>query len=237
MHVIDALHGYAVVINTHLTVAICGYMSFAYGTPMGKTGSYKGIVSGHLSNLGPRCAGYIGLLSLAQFLICLMICAFADEDWALFENTLCYLGLSDILFVRILYPITCTVVGIGIATFGYMVARSSTRKLQVIGYYICLIFGASMIGIGVFTLDAAYTLHMTCVYTMGVSAGLVIGLTAIDDFMHGNKATLLLLIVILVGFTYFSLYNMDYQQPFAYLGMFIWLIGKCIHLISTDSAY
>ncbi len=192
---------------------------------------------GMLSDLGPRCAGYIGLLSLAQFLICIMIGAFADEDWVLFEDTLCYMGVSEVAFIRVMYPITCTVISIGIAIFGCIVARSSTRRLQVIGYYMCIPFAISLFGIGILNIDLAYIPHMVCVYLMGASGTLVIGLTAIDDFKHGNKVTLPFLVFVLAGFVYFTIFNMDYQQPFVYLGMFIWLIGKCLHLIVTDTAY
>ena len=197
----------------------------------------KGWIRDAMYSIGPRFAGYVGLISLAQFLICIFIGGFTDENWVLFEDTLCYMGVSDISFIRVMYPITCTLMGLGAAIFGCIVARSSTRKLQVIGYYMCIPFGIFLSGIGIITIDMQYTLHMVCVYLMGASAGFVMGLTSIDDFKNGNKLTLPFFIFLLVGFLYFTFFDMRFQQPFVYLGMFIWLIGKCYHLISTDSAY
>ena len=204
---------------------------------MGNSESCMGRCLGALSNLSPKYAGYIGLASLAQFIVCLFIGGFADEKWVLFEDTLCYMGVSEMLFVRVMYPITCTIMGIGSAIFGYIVAKNSTRKLQIIGYYLAIIFGIALIGIGVITIDMQYTLHMICVYVLGAAAGFAIGLTAIDDFMNGNKVTLPFFLFLLFGFLYFTFFDMRFQQPFVYLGMFIWLFGKCYHLITTDSAY
>jgi hypothetical membrane protein len=187
--------------------------------------------------LTPKFAGYIALVSIFQFIICVSIGAIADPEWELFENTLCHLGVSDIGFIKVLYPITCTILGIGAMFFGCIVAMYSTHKLQIIGYNICILFGISLIGIGVISIDIDYTLHMIFVYIMGTSAGFVIGLTSIDDFRNGNRYSLPYFIFVMLFFLYFTFFDMRYQQPFVYVAMCIWLFVKCHHLITTDTAY
>ena len=185
--------------------------------------------------LSPRHAGILGLFSLSVFIVCWIIGAWVDEEWVLFDDSVCRLGVSDITFIRVMYPIDCTVSGLGLGYFGYCIARSSKRKLQTVGYDLCVPFGLALMGIGLVNIDMNYTLHMVFVFAMAIFGGFVIGLTAIDDFRNGDRFTLPYFIIIMAVFLYLTFFNFDYQQPFVYVCMFIWLIYKCYFFIRDDS--
>ena len=190
-----------------------------------------------LPYLNIRQAGYLGLLSLAFFIVCWMIGAFADEDWVIFENNVCHLGVSEVDFVRIMYPISCTLTGIGIAIFGYSVGRVCDRRLERIGYYLCLPLGVSLIAIGLIDIDTSLTIHMVFVYSMCISAGIAIGFSGIEDAKKGNWLSLTYLFVVLAIVAYLTIYHMEYQQFFALMAMFFWLTVKCCFFITKGRVY
>ena len=190
-----------------------------------------------VSYLDPRRASYLVLSAMVVTVVCWVIAGLMDEDWALFEKTLCHLGTSDILFVRILYPISCAVIGFGLMLFGYSVAKVCDRRLQAAGYYSCILFGISMLGIGFVNMDYSFNLHMTFVYAMGVTAVMVLMPITVDDLKHGKWALFAFVLFIAAGFIFFTIVNTDYQQPFTIACMFIWLIIKSVGIIRTGSAY
>ena len=203
---------------------------------MGNSESEGSDVSlGDLLCLSPRRAGYLGLLSIAIFVACWVIGALVDDNWVLFEDNLCHLGVSDIVFVRVLYPIGCLLTGSGLMLFGYSIARSCTRRLQAAGYYSCILFGFSMMGIGAINMDFSHDVHMYFVYLMGVAAAIVLALITIDDIRNRRWAISAFVIFIAVGFLFFTFYNDDYQQAFTITAMLIWLAIKSRGFIVADS--
>ena len=220
-------------VSRHITVGR-GDVSSSLGL---KDGSDADSKLGDPLSIGPEYAGYIGLASIAVFTICWIIGAWVDEDWVLFEDNLCILGISDVMFVRVLYPIGCTLTGIGLMLFGYSVSRFCDHVLQRCGYLSCIPFGISLIGIGSITLDFSHDLHMVFVYIMGAAAGLVLVLITVDDIIHRKWIISLFVIFMSLGFAYFNLFDTDYIQPFTITCLFIWLGVKCIHLIRTGCAY
>lgn len=190
-----------------------------------------------LPYLNLRHAGYLGLASLGVFIVCWIIGAWMDEEWVLFDDSVCKLGVSDVLAVKIMYPIDCTISGIGLGIFGYSVARSCERKLQAIGYYFCIPFGIALAGLGIVNIDMNFDLHMVFVFAMAIFAGIVIGLTAIDDYRLGNRFTLPYFAIMLVVILLLFIFLPDYQQPITYVGMFIWVGYKCHHFITKETPY
>lgn len=190
---------------------------------------------GDMLCLSPRHAGYLGLLSVVIFVTCWIVGALVDDEWVLFEDNICNLGVSDITFIRVLYPIGCLLTGLGLMLFGYSVARSCTRGIQAAGYYFCIPFGVSMIGIGMFNLDFNIDVHMVFVYLMGVFAATVLALVTMDDLRQGRRVIPMFVILIAVGFAYFSLFNEDMQQVVTISGMLMWLSIRSHSLIVTGS--
>ena len=194
-------------------------------------------VTGTLPYLSPKYAGYLGLLTILIFTICNVIGAFADEEWVLFEDNLCVLGVSEVGFVRVLYPFSCTIAGLGFMLFGYSVAKSCNRKLQAYGYYACISFGISFLGIGAITIDFNYDLHMAFVFLLGLSAGIALGLITVDDIILRKWAISIFVILIAIAFALLFFLNTDYIQAIVIPAMMAWLVIKCRNLIVNGSAY
>lgn len=181
--------------------------------------------------------GYLGYLSIAVFTVCSVIGACLDEEWVLFENNLCVLGISDLDFVRFLYPVSCTITGLGMMMFGYSMGRTCDRRLQALGYYSCILFGISLICIGAFNLDSYRSEHMISVYAMGISATFVMGFITVDDIRHRKWAISAFVIFMAVGFILLTMFKDGCVQPFTITCMFIWLFIKSRHMVQTGSAY
>lgn len=188
-----------------------------------------------LPYLDPKRAGYLGLASIAVFIVCWVVGALMDDEWRLFEDSICVLGVSDIMFIRVMYPISCILTGLGLAVFGYSVARSSERRLPAVGYYMCILFCISMLGIGIFNMDDFFDLHMDFVYLLGVSSALVMAPVAMDDFRFRRWLPGVYVVILAIVFLILTLYFVDYQQFFTIVGMFIWVGYKCYLCITTGN--
>ena len=183
--------------------------------------------------LNTRTAACFGMFSVIFFSVCWILGIIIDGDWVWNEDVICRLGISESRFVANMYLVSCVTTGIGLMACGFGIFRESPRLLEKFAFFSCIIFGFSMIGLGL--IDMTHTDEHR-VFSTAIMLFGIVTMTAdtIEDFIQHKYliASLTFLFgLLIVGIL---LNDPDSVQTIAVAGMLVWLFSRCVMKVWND---
>ncbi len=97
-------------------------------------------------------SSYILLAGVLFFAFCWIVGVILDDSWTFGVNTMSELGISD-TFAKYLFLAGCVVTGLCISVYGYIENRETGISLKDYAFYVLILSGILLIGVGVFTMD------------------------------------------------------------------------------------
>ena len=183
--------------------------------------------------LNTRVAACFGMFSVLFFSICWILGIVIDGDWVWNEDVICRLGISESNFVANMYLVSCVTTGIGLMTCGFGIFRESPRLLEKFAFFSCIIFGFSMIGLGL--IDMTHTdehrVFSTAIMLFGLVAMVVNTIEDVIQHRYPIAASTFLFGVAVLAILF---YDPDCVQTIAVAGMLVWLFLRCALKVWID---
>ena len=176
--------------------------------------------------LNTRVAACFGLFSVLFFSVCWILGIVIDGDWVWNEDVICRLGISESDFVANMYLVSCVTTGIGLMTCGFGVLRESPRMLEKFVFFACIIFGCSMIGLGIIDMNdkVHHRIFSTAIMVFGIVA---MASGTVEDVLQHRYLISIMTFIFGVIVLLILIIEPDAVQTIAVAGMLVWLFVRC----------
>ena len=185
------------------------------------------------NHLTIKRSAFFGMFAVLFFSTCWILGIIIDGDWVWNEDVICRLGISDVPFVANMYLVSCVTTGTCLAICGYGFMRDSPRMLEKFAFFACIIFGLSMIGLGLIDMNDKehHRIFSTAIMLFGI---VTILSDSIEDFIFKRLYIAIPTLIFGISVVIILFVDSDAVQTFSVAGMLIWLFARCALKVWVD---
>ena len=173
----------------------------------------------------------IGLVSVLVFATCCLVAIQFDGNWTMDAHMMCELGISDSLSSRFLFFFGCVFGGAGVTLYGYLMYTTAEFTWPKIIYVTAMVTGATLVCVGLFDMESS--IHEVFTTALGISAGVSLVASMVDDIIRRRVLPCLLTAVICLLIVYLFFFQPNYVQPITISCMVIWLSVRSILIMCS----
>lgn len=165
---------------------------------------------------------YILFAGIIVFAICWISAVLIDGTWVFGVHTMSELGISD-SFAKYLFLIGCVEAGICMIIYGAMIVRETKLSIPRAIYYIFIVAGFSLAGVGIFTMD--YSMHGVFTIAFFSLVSIILIVYAVYTTLQKNYILSLISTGIIITATILIIFTpIAFVEPVFVILFLIWIL-------------